>query len=63
VAGTAGPEKEVALPGIAHELRRRLAGGHQPDEQFLALPDRTAVIGLAVEDQRRGRDALPVADR
>src|SRR5207253_3544872 len=63
VAGTAGPEKEVALSGIPHELHRRLAGGHQPDEQLLALPDGTAVIGLAVEDQRRGGDALHVADR
>src|SRR5207302_1002143 len=63
VAGPAVPEKEVALAGIPHELRRGLARGHQPDEQFLALPDRAAVVGLAVEEQRRGGDALHVADR
>src|SRR6478609_6929358 len=56
------PDKEVATAGVADELRFD-TNAFQHRETLLALPDRTAFVAFAVQDQRRRFRVVQMSDR
>ena len=52
----------MAPSGVTNELGRHLPGGDESGEELLCLPDRAALVGLAVEDEGRRRDLVDVVD-
>src|SRR4051812_21343207 len=63
MARSAVDDEQMGAARVTDELGLRLAAGKERGEELLALPDRAAVVCLAVDDERRYRHAVDVRER